>query len=49
VNTTSPAPGVTSVQVQVPFGIPAGAAVPVTVQEGGASSPAGVTVAVAAS
>jgi uncharacterized protein (TIGR03437 family) len=40
------APGVTVVQVQVPFGIPAGAAVPVIVQVGGASSPAGVTVAV---
>ncbi|MGA3237671.1 MAG: IPT/TIG domain-containing protein [Bryobacteraceae bacterium] len=40
------APGVTAVQVQVPFGIPAGAAVPVTVQVGGASSPAGVTIAV---
>jgi uncharacterized protein (TIGR03437 family) len=40
------APGVTAVQVQVPFGIPAGAAVPVTVQVGGATSPAGVTVAV---
>jgi uncharacterized protein (TIGR03437 family) len=43
------APGVTVVKVQVPFGIPAGAAVPVTVQVGGASSPAGVTVAVSAS
>jgi uncharacterized protein (TIGR03437 family) len=43
------APGVTAVQVQVPFGIPAGAAVPVTVQVGGASSPAGVTVAVTVS
>jgi uncharacterized protein (TIGR03437 family) len=43
------APGVTAVQVQVPFGIPAGAAVPVTVQVGGASSPAGVTVAVSVS
>jgi len=42
------APGVTAVQVQVPFGIPSGAAVPVTVQVGGASSPAGVTVAVSA-
>jgi uncharacterized protein (TIGR03437 family) len=39
-------PGVTSVQVQVPFGIQPGSAVPVTVLEGGASSPAGVTVAV---
>lgn len=43
------APGVTAVQVQVPFGIPAGAAVPVTVQVGGSSSPAGVTVAVSVS
>ena len=43
------APGVTAVQVQVPFGIPSGAAVPVTVQVGGATSPAGVTVAVTAS
>jgi uncharacterized protein (TIGR03437 family) len=42
-------PGVTAVQVQVPFGIPAGAAVPVSVQVGGASSPAGVTVAVSIS
>jgi uncharacterized protein (TIGR03437 family) len=50
VNTSTPgAPGVTAIEVQVPFGIPAGAAVPVTVQVGGASSPAGVTVAVAAS
>jgi uncharacterized protein (TIGR03437 family) len=49
VNSTSTSPGVTSVQVQVPLGIPAGAAVPVTVQVGGAASPAGVTVAVASS
>jgi uncharacterized protein (TIGR03437 family) len=50
VSTAAPsAPGVTAVQVQVPFGIPAGAAVPVTVQVGGASSPAGVTVAVSVS
>jgi uncharacterized protein (TIGR03437 family) len=46
VNSTSTSPGVTSVQVQVPAGIPAGAAVPVTVQVGSAASPAGVTVAV---
>jgi uncharacterized protein (TIGR03437 family) len=39
-------PGVTAVQVQVPYGIPAGAAVPVVVKVGSASSPAGVTVAV---
>jgi uncharacterized protein (TIGR03437 family) len=43
------APGVTAVQVHVPFGIPSGAAVPVTVQVGGATSPAGVSVAVTAS
>jgi trimeric autotransporter adhesin len=42
----STSPGVTAVQVQVPFGIPSGAAVSVIVQVGGASSPAGVTVAV---
>jgi uncharacterized protein (TIGR03437 family) len=46
---TPSAPGVTAVQVQVPFGIQAGAAVPVTVQVGVASSPAGVTLAVAGS
>jgi trimeric autotransporter adhesin len=45
----SGAPGVTTVQVQVPYGIQAAAAAPVTVQEGNASSPAGVTVAVAGS
>jgi uncharacterized protein (TIGR03437 family) len=44
---TASAPGVTAVQVQVPFGIQASA--PVTVQVGSASSPAGVTVAVAGS
>ncbi len=43
------APGVTAVQVQVPFGVQGNAAAPVTVQVGGASSPAGVTVAVAGS
>ena len=48
VNTTPllNSPGVTSLQVQVPFGIPAGAAVTVTVHIGSATSPAGVTVAV---
>jgi uncharacterized protein (TIGR03437 family) len=48
-NTAASAPGVTAVQVQIPFGIPAGAAVPVTVHVGAASSPAGVTVAVSVS
>jgi uncharacterized protein (TIGR03437 family) len=43
---TASSPGVTAVQVQVPFGIPAGAAVPVIVQVGGVSSPVAVTVAV---
>jgi len=42
-------PGVTILQVQVPFGIQGSAAAPVTVQVGAASSPAGVTVAVAGS
>jgi uncharacterized protein (TIGR03437 family) len=46
---TPSSPGVTAVQVQVPFGIQASAAAPVTVQVGSASSPAGVTVAVAGS
>jgi uncharacterized protein (TIGR03437 family) len=46
VNSTSTSSGVTAVQVQVPFGIQPGAAVAVAVQVGGASSPAGVTVAV---
>src|SRR6185312_8863515 len=39
-------PGVTEVQVEVPFGIPATSAAPVFIQVGGAASPAGVTVAV---
>ncbi|MGD1095611.1 MAG: hypothetical protein ABSB35_26900 [Bryobacteraceae bacterium] len=41
--------GVTQVNVQVPTGIPPGAAVPVFVQAGGASSQTGVTIAVGGS
>lgn len=49
-STSAPsAPGVTAVQVQIPFGIQASEAATVTVQVGSASSPAGVTVAVAGS
>jgi trimeric autotransporter adhesin len=49
-STPSPsAPGVTTVQVQAPYGIPASTTAPVMVQVGSANSPAGVTVAVAGS